>query len=103
MDGAYKHIEEVLKDDTSRAGVAQLVERHLAKVNVESSSLFSRSKNNQKAPPLSVELFDFGFVGALPIQKKDGTNDKNFYTRVLRQSREFWKGAYAPLLYKTIK
>ena len=42
----------------SNAGVAQLVERNLAKVEVESSRLFSRSIRFQTFPV----LFFFGFA-----------------------------------------
>jgi hypothetical protein len=44
------------------AGIAQLVERNLAKVEVESSRLFSRSKLNKKGR-LSLPLFSFCIIG----------------------------------------
>jgi hypothetical protein len=45
---------------SSSAGVAQLVEHHLAKVAVESSSLFARS-NLEKRPPNRGRFLDFGY------------------------------------------
>jgi hypothetical protein len=44
------------------AGIAQLVERNLAKVEVESSRLFSRSSKKEEANPASF------FVGLLDIE-----------------------------------
>ena len=44
----------MVKSDCEYAGVAQLVERNLAKVEVESSSLFSRSNSEEGKPSASL-------------------------------------------------
>ncbi len=54
LDAKYRHASAGFSDKF-HAGVAQLVERNLAKVEVESSSLFSRSR--LKGKPLKASLF----------------------------------------------
>src|SRR5690606_33026280 len=50
----------------SNAGIAQLVERNLAKVEVESSRLFSRSRFKKRKPERLPFLFPVSFFCFIP-------------------------------------
>ena len=49
-------------EGTISAGLAHLVERHLAKVEVASSSLVTRSRKNPQESPVSAVFEDFSFA-----------------------------------------
>ncbi len=55
----------------SNAGVAQLVERNLAKVEVESSRLFSRSKSSSHSEELGPVFWWMQFVCQLSFGERD--------------------------------
>ena len=49
-------------EGTISAGLAHLVERHLAKVEVASSSLVTRSRKNPQESPVGAVFEDFSFA-----------------------------------------